>query len=73
MSANSDVDDADPVQRSRDGESLALRLTGVSKTYGSGPTRVIALHGVDLEVRTGELVSLSGPAVNLGSSVWVES
>jgi putative ABC transport system ATP-binding protein len=62
MSAKSGIDDAAPVQRPRDGESLALRLTGVSKTYGSGPTRVIALHGVDLEVRAGEFVVLLGPS-----------
>ncbi len=36
--------------------------TGVTKTYGSGNAAVLALRGVDLEVRTGELLMLVGPS-----------
>ncbi len=43
-------------------ESPALRLTKIGKSYGSGPTRVVALHGVDLQVRAGEFVVLLGPS-----------
>ena len=62
MSAQSDVGDAGSAQRSRGGESPALRLFGVSKAYGSEPNRVVALHKVNLEVRAGEFVVLLGPS-----------
>jgi putative ABC transport system ATP-binding protein len=62
MSAESDVGDAVSSQRSRDGESLAFRLINVGKTYGVEPTRVVALHEVNLEVRVGEFVVLLGPS-----------
>jgi len=35
---------------------------GVTKTYGQGNVAVQALRGVDLEVRTGELLMLVGPS-----------
>ena len=62
MSAESDVGDAGSAQRSRDGESFAFRLIKVGKTYGAEPTRVVALHEVNLEVRAGEFVVLLGPS-----------
>jgi putative ABC transport system ATP-binding protein len=34
----------------------------VTKSYVTGPTKVMALRGVDLEVRTGELLMLVGPS-----------
>ncbi|RYP85864.1 ABC transporter ATP-binding protein [Nocardioides guangzhouensis] len=40
----------------------AVRLAGVSKTYGYGAAAVHALRGVDLEVWPGELVVLLGPS-----------
>jgi putative ABC transport system ATP-binding protein len=40
----------------------AVYLRGVAKTYGSGPSRVPALRGVDLDVPMGELVMLVGPS-----------
>lgn len=43
-------------------DTLAVRCKGVTKTYGSGSTQVHALCGVDLEVRTGELMMLVGPS-----------
>jgi putative ABC transport system ATP-binding protein len=39
-----------------------LELRHVSKTYGSGPTEVHALHEVDLTVERGELVAVMGPS-----------
>jgi putative ABC transport system ATP-binding protein len=40
----------------------AVRCLGVTKTYGSGPARVAALRGIDLEVKRGELLMLAGPS-----------
>jgi putative ABC transport system ATP-binding protein len=42
--------------------SLAVSCHGVTKTYGRGQAAVQALRGVDLEVRTGELLMLVGPS-----------
>jgi putative ABC transport system ATP-binding protein len=39
-----------------------LQLTQVSKSYGSGPSRVHALREVDLTVEPGELVAVMGPS-----------
>src|SRR5438477_13117550 len=41
---------------------IAVRCTGVTKTYGSGSSAVTALRGIDLEVRKGELMMLVGPS-----------
>jgi putative ABC transport system ATP-binding protein len=41
---------------------VAVRLKGVTKTYGKGESAVTALRGVDLEVRAGELLMLVGPS-----------
>jgi putative ABC transport system ATP-binding protein len=43
-------------------EQLAVNCRGVTKTYGTGDTRVMALRGIDLEVRRGELFMLVGPS-----------
>jgi len=40
----------------------AVRLLGVSKTYGRGRTAVAALRGVSLEIRPGELIAVAGPS-----------
>jgi putative ABC transport system ATP-binding protein len=40
----------------------AIRLQGVSKTYGTGLNEVRALRNVDLEVAQGQLVMLVGPS-----------
>jgi putative ABC transport system ATP-binding protein len=40
----------------------AVTCAGVTKTYLAGTTQVIALRGVDLEVRMGELLMLVGPS-----------
>lgn len=39
-----------------------MRCTGVKKTYGKGDSAVRALRGVDLAVRTRELLMLVGPS-----------
>jgi putative ABC transport system ATP-binding protein len=44
------------------GNQNAVFCTSVTKSYVTGPTRVMALRGVDLEVRTGELLMLVGPS-----------
>jgi putative ABC transport system ATP-binding protein len=41
---------------------LAVELSGVTKTYGSGDAKVTALRGVDLQVHSGELLMLVGPS-----------
>lgn len=50
--------DNDPSSR----EPRTLRTRGLTKVYGSGDVEVQALRGVDLELRTGELVVLLGPS-----------
>lgn len=41
---------------------IAVRCKGVTKTFGTGSNAFLALRGVDLEVRTGELLMLVGPS-----------
>ena len=40
----------------------AVRVRGVTKTYGTGGAQVTALRGIDLDIRTGELLMLVGPS-----------
>lgn len=40
----------------------AVHCRGVTKEYVTGSTRVQALRGIDLDVRTGELMMLVGPS-----------
>ncbi len=42
--------------------AYAVHCRGITKTYVTGPTRVPALRGVDLDVRPGELLMLVGPS-----------
>jgi putative ABC transport system ATP-binding protein len=42
--------------------TVAVRCSGVTKAYGSGPAQVIALRGIELDVRAGELLMLVGPS-----------
>jgi putative ABC transport system ATP-binding protein len=44
------------------GEETAVSCRGVTKSYITGVTKVMALRGVDLEVRMGELLMLVGPS-----------
>lgn len=41
---------------------ILVRASGVTKTYGEGALATPVLHGIDLEVRAGELVLLMGPS-----------
>jgi putative ABC transport system ATP-binding protein len=41
---------------------FAVRCRGVTKTYGTGDARVMALRGIDLDVQRGELLMLVGPS-----------
>jgi len=42
--------------------SAAVQLEQVTKSFGTGPTRVEALQAVDLSVEAGELVAIMGPS-----------
>jgi putative ABC transport system ATP-binding protein len=44
------------------GSHLAVRCRGVTKSYGAGDARVMALRGIDLDVRRGELLMVVGPS-----------
>jgi len=41
---------------------LAVELSGITKSYGSGDSKVTALRGVDLTVHPDELLMLVGPS-----------
>ena len=41
--------------------AVLAELRGASKTYGSGGSAVLAVEGVDLSVRAGELLAVLGP------------
>ena len=42
--------------------NTAVHCRGVTKTYGTGDARVMALRGIDLDVHRGELLMLVGPS-----------
>jgi putative ABC transport system ATP-binding protein len=44
------------------GHNIAVHCQGVTKAYGTGDARVIALRGIDLEIHRGELLMLVGPS-----------
>ena len=43
-------------------QDIAVRCRGVTKRYGEGDASVMALQGIDLEVRRGELLMVVGPS-----------
>ncbi len=42
--------------------TVAVHCKGVTKSYGTGATKVTALRGVDMDIRAGELFMLVGPS-----------
>jgi putative ABC transport system ATP-binding protein len=45
-----------------DADDVAVSCAGITKHYGDGTARVIALRGIDLTVKRGELLMLVGPS-----------
>jgi len=43
-----------------EGQDVAVRVQGVSKAFGQGPSAILALHQVSLELSKGEFVCLVG-------------
>ena len=43
-------------------QDIAVRCRGLTKTYGAGDASVMALRGIDLDVRRGELLMVVGPS-----------
>ncbi len=43
-------------------KEVAIRLSGLTKTYGQGANAVHALRGVDMTIHRGEVVGLVGPS-----------
>jgi putative ABC transport system ATP-binding protein len=43
-------------------ENVILRTEGLSKAYGSGPEKTIALDNVDLQITRGKLLAVYGPS-----------
>src|SRR5215471_18278067 len=41
---------------------IAVRCRGVTKSYGVADAKVMALRGIDLDVRRGELLMVVGPS-----------
>ncbi|HIA74637.1 MAG TPA: ATP-binding cassette domain-containing protein, partial [Gemmatimonadetes bacterium] len=41
---------------------LIVQATGIHKTYDTGKLKVQALKGVNLNVRSGEMVAIMGPS-----------
>ncbi len=48
--------------RPGDGLAPALKLAGIAHGYRQGAARLDVLKGVDLEIRSGEIVALTGPS-----------
>jgi putative ABC transport system ATP-binding protein len=48
--------------RSSGGSDVAVHCRGVIKTYQTASTRVQALRGIDLDIKSGELMMLVGPS-----------
>ena len=41
---------------------VIVRAADVARTFGSGPSAVVAVHGVSCEVHAGDLIALTGPS-----------
>jgi ABC-type lipoprotein export system ATPase subunit len=49
--------------------NVLVKLAGLSKCYGSGPAKVIALRDADLSIARGEFVAVMGPSGSGKSSL----
>src|SRR5678809_399996 len=45
-----------------DADGVAVICSGITKHYGEGAAKVIALRGIDITVKRGELLMLVGPS-----------
>ena len=43
-------------------ETAVVRARGLARTFGTGPTAIVAVHGVSCGVGAGEQVALTGPS-----------
>jgi putative ABC transport system ATP-binding protein len=43
-------------------DDILIRTEALTRTFQMGPTQVLALRGVDLEIRRGEYVAIMGPS-----------
>ncbi len=50
------------MEQGREGARVAVEVEGLRKTFGTGDTRVEALHGVDLTLEQGEFLAVMGPS-----------
>lgn len=53
---------SETIGATKSSHDVAVHCRGVTKSYGAGDAKVIALRGVDLDVRRGELLMLAGPS-----------
>ena len=44
------------------GRDVLVRCNGVARTFGEGERAVVAVHGVDCQVLTGERLAITGPS-----------
>jgi len=50
------------IERAEQSHDIAVRCRELTKTYGTGDASVMALRGIDLDVRRGELLMVVGPS-----------
>jgi ABC-type lipoprotein export system ATPase subunit len=43
-------------------DDVVVRARDVARTFGAGPSAVVAVHGASCDVRRGDLIALSGPS-----------
>jgi putative ABC transport system ATP-binding protein len=59
----------EPRELAPDGDGTLIRLRGVKRVYGQGPTALHALNGVDLDIASREFVAVMGPSGSGKSTV----